>query len=142
MNHLLHAQMNMSYWQFLPALLHLNDAHSKLASLSTTAPAKEVPDGISRRVRKAKASLCMTTTGKLSAGWSDSDPMPGSPDRRGHSELVPSHPVRSKHKAVNSFSRERSSVLVQNNHHFLPYTSGSASSRVILFLRLAALWMF
>ena len=41
-NHLLQAQLQMSHWQFLPSLLHLNDARTKLTSLSTIAPVKEV----------------------------------------------------------------------------------------------------
>ena len=41
-NHLLQAQLQTSHWQFLPSLLHLNDARTKLTSLSTVAPVKEV----------------------------------------------------------------------------------------------------
>ena len=41
-NHLLQAQLQMSHWRFLPSLLHLNDARTKLTSLSTVAPVKEV----------------------------------------------------------------------------------------------------
>ena len=42
MRHLLMAQLYLQHWQFLPSLLQLNDAHTKLTSLSGVAGVKEV----------------------------------------------------------------------------------------------------
>lgn len=39
--HLLRSQLEMQYWRFLPSLLHLHDAHSKLNSWHTVVQSKE-----------------------------------------------------------------------------------------------------
>ncbi|KAI0221223.1 hypothetical protein LSAT2_027374 [Lamellibrachia satsuma] len=41
MRHLLTAQLHLQHWEFLPTLLQLNDAHSKLSALSGGAATKE-----------------------------------------------------------------------------------------------------
>lgn len=42
--HLLRSQIEMQLWRFLPSLLHLHDAHSKLNSWHTIVQSKEVGD--------------------------------------------------------------------------------------------------